>query len=109
MLPRRPTVEVGDVVTPVITPARRATVDKGIDRIEISLGTQIVACGMSYEWTLDNMAVIGIRRARTTAKASKVVHVGLQLTEFAVAMTTIRSVRITELAKSAMYEWLFDD
>jgi hypothetical protein len=84
VLPRRSTVEGGDVITPVFTPTRRATVDKGIHRIEISLGTPIMACGMSCEWTLDDMAVIGIRRTRTIAKVSKVVHVGLQLAESAV-------------------------
>jgi len=84
VLPRRSAVEVGDVVTPVFAPARRATVDKGIDRIESSLGTQIMACGMSCEWTLDDMVVIGIRRTRTIAKVSNVVHVGLQLAESAV-------------------------
>ena len=61
MLPRRSAVEVGDVVTPVFAPTRRAAVDKGIDRIEISLGAQIMACGMSCEWTLNDMAIIGIR------------------------------------------------
>jgi hypothetical protein len=58
--------------------------DKGIDRIETSLGTQIMACGMSCEWTVDDMAIIGMRRTRTIAEVSNVVHVGLQLAESAV-------------------------
>jgi hypothetical protein len=80
-------------------------VDEGIDRIEISLGKQIMACGTSCEWTLDDMAIIGMRWTRTIAKVSNVVHVGLQLAESAVVwlkMTTIRGVRIRQLAKSAI-------
>jgi hypothetical protein len=61
VLPRRSAVEVGDVVTSVFAPTRRAAVDEGIDGIEISLGTQIMACGMSCKWALNDMAVIGIR------------------------------------------------
>lgn len=61
MLPRRAAIEVGDVVTSVFAPTRRAAVDEGIDRIEVSLGTQIMAYGMSCKWTFNDMAVIGIR------------------------------------------------
>jgi hypothetical protein len=74
VLPRRSAVEVGNVVTPVFAPTRRAAVDKGIDRIEISL-TRTMACGMPCERTFSDMAVIGIRWAGTIAKVSSVVHV----------------------------------